>query len=240
VLVVDNAERLGGLAIVKAIDPQANVFVGNHPGYMDMRTGNWSDGSPEHALLALGGHELLGYYGIHLIGHHPVMMSLDKTIGVQAAIEKSLLAMLWGLMGATGICCCGSMLYAYSLAQMVIDNEMAGMVNRILEGFEINEETTAYDVIREVGVGGVYLNHPHTAKTAREAYWAPQIFDRHNLEEWRSLGEKSAIDLAREKAREILAQHHPHPLSEDTVKAMDELLLEARSELAPLSAAAGS
>ncbi len=231
ILALDNAERLAGLTAVTLISPRTEIFIGNHPGYMDLRTGNFSDGSPEHALLALGGHELLTYYGVHLSGHHPVLMTLAKTIGVQAAAEKSALAMLWGLMGATGVCCSGSHLYSYSLAQMVIDNEIAGMVNRILEGFEINEETLALDVIKEVGVGGVFLTHPHTAIESRRNFWASELFDRNTYDSWLARGGRDIIEIATEKARAILATHHPRPLSDEQMAAMEDICERAKAEI---------
>ena len=52
---------------------------------------------------------------------------------------------------------------AWSPLQAVIDNDSANIIGRYIEGFEINGETTALDLIREVGPSpGSYLGKKHT------------------------------------------------------------------------------
>ena len=44
-------------------------------------------------------------------------------------------------------------------------------------------------------------------------------------------GAKSEMDLTREKAKEILKTHHPQPLDKETLKAMDDVIAEAKKKL---------
>ena len=39
---------------------------------------------------------------------------------------------------------------------------MGGILKRINQGVTVNDETLAFDVIKEVGPGGTYLVHDHT------------------------------------------------------------------------------
>ena len=119
----------------------------------------------------------------------------------------------------------------FSFEQAVIDDEIAGMVSRILQGFDIKEAILALDVIEEVGVGGEYLTHPHTLANAWKVYWPPKLFDREIYGVWEQRGAKEALDVTRGGVREILTTHYPKPLDDDTEKAMDEVIEEAKAKL---------
>ncbi len=55
---------------------------------------------------------------------------------------------------------------AGSLEQLIVDNEMAAYVERVLRGFSVDEDTLALDVIRQVSIGGsltaFFLTSPGT------------------------------------------------------------------------------
>src|SRR5512137_2674247 len=54
-----------------------------------------------------------------------------------------------------------------SMAQMVIDAVNWEDFRAYMRNFSVTESTAALDLIREVGPGGSFLNHPHTAKHFR-------------------------------------------------------------------------
>ena len=58
-IAIENAERLAGLCIVKAIDPATPVFFGNHPYQLDLATADIASGSPEQTLMPFLGQKLL-------------------------------------------------------------------------------------------------------------------------------------------------------------------------------------
>ena len=51
-----------------------------------------------------------------------------------------------------------------SLAMLMLQHEMIGYIERILRGFEVNTDTLAVDVIREVGHDGTFLDAMHTVR----------------------------------------------------------------------------
>ena len=50
----------------------------------------------------------------------------------------------------------------FDLAQLVLDNEMAGMVKHAVNGIPVTDETLAVDVIRDVGILNDFLGHEDT------------------------------------------------------------------------------
>ena len=103
-----------------------------------------------------------------------------------------------------------------------MDCEIFGIICKMMEGIEVNEETLALDVIREVGPGGNFLTEKHTKKHMREL-WLNTLMDRRPL----SVGEgkrDGARDWARERARNILSTHQPEPLDSKLSEELQRII----------------
>ncbi len=114
--------------------------------------------------------------------------------------------------------------------QLVMDNEFAKMIKRVVKGIPVNDETLAVDVIHEVGVGKDFLSHEHTFKHMREQS-QPELIDRTMREDWEAAGEKDLYQRSLEKARHILETHKPDPLPENVLKDIRAIVEEAEAEL---------
>jgi trimethylamine--corrinoid protein Co-methyltransferase len=66
----------------------------------------------------------------------------------------------------------------------VIDNEIIGMINRILSGISVNEDTLGFDVIEKVGPGGNYVMEDHTIEHMKEEFFYPDLGVRCNFDIW--------------------------------------------------------
>ena len=106
---------------------------------------------------------------------------------------------------------------------VVMVDEIAGMIRRLMRGITVNEETLARDVIREVGPGGNFLGEEHTVRHFREEHWFPTLLDRNNYTEWRAAGAKTMGQRVSEKVRHILETHRPDPLPEDVRTRLREI-----------------
>jgi trimethylamine--corrinoid protein Co-methyltransferase len=85
-----------------------------------------------------------------------------------------------------------------------MDNEIIGMVMRAVEGIAVNDETLAFDVLKEVGPGGHFVSNRHTRRHMRSEQYQPQLSDRENRDVWMKSGAKDACARAAHKAREVL------------------------------------
>jgi trimethylamine--corrinoid protein Co-methyltransferase len=59
----------------------------------------------------------------------------------------------------------------------------------------------------------------------------PELIDRSSYDEWRKNGEKSLVDKAREKVKNILKEHSVPPLDKDIQKELDKIIKRAEKEL---------
>jgi trimethylamine--corrinoid protein Co-methyltransferase len=107
-----------------------------------------------------------------------------------------------------------------SYEKYILDNEMIGIVKRILEGIKVNEETLAVKIIDRVGPGGHYLTQKHTLDWIEKEHFFPSVFDRMKYEDWMREGAKDARTLAKERVNKILDEHIPEPMDEDIEKEL--------------------
>jgi trimethylamine--corrinoid protein Co-methyltransferase len=117
-----------------------------------------------------------------------------------------------------------------SLEQLVVSDEVIGMVRRIVGGIEISEETMALSLIEEIGPGGNFLSHKHTLKHIRDEIHLAKLFDRTAENTWTKAGRRAVYQVAREKAEKILKEHYPQPLPKNTQARLLEILRQVERE----------
>jgi trimethylamine--corrinoid protein Co-methyltransferase len=78
----------------------------------------------------------------------------------------------------------------------------------------------------EVGHEGHFMGKKHTLDHFRQM-WQPMVTDGQPYKTWKASGSKSAVDHAREMAKEILRTHQPEPLAEDLTRDLRALVTEA-------------
>lgn len=138
------------------------------------------------------------------------------------------------LAGATGVGTLGHLENAltFSFQQLVIDDAIAGYIRRMLTGFAVNAETLAFDVIQEVGIGGNYLTHPHTAENYRKEFLLSDLVERLPWAAREAQPSRGMEARAADKARRLLSQDRPKPLDAAQEREIDAIVAAASRELA--------
>lgn len=221
-LVQQNAEVLAGIMVSELANPGTPVLYGTVSAVLDMRTGATALGGPEVSLFNIATGQLGRYYNLPRRGTGGNTDS--KVVDVQAGLEGAMSTLMAAMAGMNFIydvagCLEGTITISYE--KIVIDNEIAGMVTRILEGIEVNDETLAVDEICRVGPSASFLGTPMTMKMFRKEHFIPSILDRKSRDSWQKDGEKDLAKVAREKARWILKEHHVEPLDKDIQAEID-------------------
>ena len=138
----------------------------------------------------------------------PALASDAKRPGIQAAFEKALKGLTVAsatpdlMTGGIGVLEGAGLM---SLPQIVIDDEVAQMIARILRGPEITREAIMPEVIDRVGHSGNYLVEKETRRRLRAGeVFMPTIADRQSYEHWQASG-SDEVETAKARVREILA-----------------------------------
>ena len=205
------AETLACMAVMNLVKPGSAINFGMWPFISDLRTGAFSGGSGEEALVMAATAQLCNHYGF--ITSMASGMTDSKTMDAQAGYEKAITTTALALAGAnmvsayTGIV--GSLI-GQSFEGMVIDNDMLGNIQRLLRGIEVNEETLSYETIKDTVSGaGHYLGNPQTLELMQTEYLYPEVADRRTPGEWEVTGKQDVYELAHGKVKEILGSHYP-------------------------------
>jgi trimethylamine--corrinoid protein Co-methyltransferase len=103
----------------------------------------------------------------------------------------------------------------FSFEQLIIDNEMAAMVKRVVQGINVNDDTLAVELIKEVGSGKDFLAQKHTREYMGSEQSKAKLIDRRMRGAWQKRGGKDLAEAAREEAQRILKNHKPVPLPSD-------------------------
>jgi len=224
-LVVNHAETLAVICMLEAHEPGAPAIYGSVLSGMDPKTGAYMGSSPESDLLAVGSIEMAKY--LHLPDSVGGFGSTAKVPGVQASLEHAMAAMVCAEYGGEVVNGlgepAGSTLLSYE--QILLDHEITAMVIRIYQGFDVNEDELAVDLIEKVGIGGSYLAHRHTLDRMRGIF-VPMLWDTSPYDSWVAKGKKDPMTVAREKTDWILKNHMPEPLPKATSARLDQLVRE--------------
>lgn len=222
------AETMAGVTLAHLVRPGIPILWGNISSISDMRTGLLASGAAELGLINAAFNQMAKFYRVPT--YSTGGMSDSKMSDTQAGVEKALQALTVALAGgnyihdAAGLleCCLQA-----SYEQYVIDNEMLGMISRILEGIRVTPETLSFDAIKEVGPRKNFMGLRHTLNHIKSEHYLPRLFDRTTYETWEARGAKDIREVAREKAREILATHKPEPLPKEVQKELESIIKEA-------------
>ena len=205
------AETLASLAVVNLINPGNAFMMGHWPFISDLRTGAFTGGSGEQALVGAAVTQLCNYLG--LPSSTAACMSDSKLPDGQAGYEKGITATLVAHAGCNYIAESFGMLgslMACSYEAMVLDNDMVGNVMRTLRGIEVDDETLSIEEIRKTVFGaGHYLGSAATLARMETEYLYPTLADRQSYGAWEQQGSHDAFESAHQRARKLLSGHYP-------------------------------
>jgi len=212
-----NAEILSGLVIHQLKSRGAPFIAGGGAPPMDMRTMVCSYGAPERDLTCTSLVAMARYYDL------PVFTTAGcsdaQVFDQQAGLEMGFNLLISGLAGGNLIHDIGYLGIGMtaSLEAIALCNDGIGMVRRLLRGIDVNDSTLALDVIEEVGPGGNFIAEEHTAENCRSMIWTPELLNRIDYDNWKSIGATTYGERANQKVRDILDNHKIPQLPESLV-----------------------
>jgi len=225
-LALANAESLAGVLIAQLKCEGAPVVSGGGILGLDMRSMTASYSSPEFMLTTAAIAEMAQYYGLPAWGY--AGCSDAKTFDGQAAADTAEWVLMAALSGSNLVHDVGFLESGLtsSFDQLVFADEAIGKCARLVGGIEVDEESLAVGVTSEVGAGGHFLAHRHTAAHFREN-WSPGLEDRLNHDSWVSRGSLTMADRVNAKVLQLLETHEPQPLSGDVDAELSKVVEDA-------------
>ncbi len=213
-----HAEALAGVALVQVLAPGARVLYGAVPTIMDLRRMDFTMGSVEMAMMNASAVQLAKLYNLPVYASAGVTES--KRPDIQAGFEKTASCLTVALTGADYIHLAAGMLdsaNSISYEQYIIDNEILGMINRILSGIKVDEDTMAFEVVESVGPGGNFVTEDHTVSHMMDEFFYPDLSVRSNFDIWEDRGRPSMLSRANARVQELFEEREDGLLDLDTI-----------------------
>lgn len=226
-VVQHTAEGLSGVVLAQLTNPGAPVIYGGSPSPFEMRFLTTPMGAIETMLIDCAYVQMGKFYGLPT--HAYLGLSDSKIIDTQAGFESGIGLILGALAGINVISAPGMMDFesCQSIEKLVIDNDICGMALRLIKGIQVDNETLAVDLIKNVGPGKQFLTTEHTRKWFRAEHFIPStVVDRLSRERWEKEGSKNAFERAHSLVKKILSEHTPEQLPADVEKELNAKMLE--------------
>jgi trimethylamine--corrinoid protein Co-methyltransferase len=227
-LALQNAEVLAGIVLAQLVREGTPVILGGVSSNAEMRNGTLSIGSPEMAMNTAATAQMARYYKLPVRSGGAVCDA--KSPDSQASYESMMSLLMARVCGINFVLHTAGILESYncmSYEKFVIDDEMCGMVKRIKRGYEVNPDTLAFDVVREVGPGGHFLDKDHTFDHFRTEFYQPQLSNRDDYVSWQAKGSPYSMETANRKYKEILETYQapelPADVDKDLLKFIEKL-----------------
>lgn len=202
------AETLAGVAMAQLVRPGTPCILGCFFTGVDMRSGGPSLGLPESVLTTLAGAQVARRYGLPLRGGGGLCSGI--ALDAQAATETA--NSLWATYLANADLVVhsagwleGGLVASYE--KLVVDLEVIRMLERIRAGLVVDEASLAFDVLAEVGPGGLFLAHEHTLERFRSDVFMSPLFRSQAYPTWEKLGSPETPELATAEWQRLLASY---------------------------------
>ena len=225
-LVENNAEVLGGIVLSQLARKGAPNLYGSCTTNFDFHSNSAPFGSPEATLISSCVAQLVNFYGVPSIVAGCV--SDSKYPDVQSGHETTMNTIMPTLSGAGNLTGAGmiELGMSHSFEQLIIDNDLFGVVRRLEDGVVVNAETMMIDEIIATGPTGDYVSHPSTLEYFGSVS-NPEIVDHCMYDEWMSMGALDAMANANDRVVDIMNNHQVAPVDPDIRRDIDAIIKAA-------------
>jgi trimethylamine--corrinoid protein Co-methyltransferase len=223
--VMNNTEILAAIVAVQLAVPGAKIIHAGGPTALDMRSGSYFAAVPESILLRAVQAQLAAFYGLPAgLGYGGTKAKEPEP---QSAWENTFTMALELFSGADFIFGAGLLdgSQIHALEQLVIDDEVFGMVTRLLRGVTVDDEHLAVDLIKKMAFKGDYLFDSHTRAHVHDL-WRARLGETGTHDAWRAAGSPSTVQRARARVDELLAAE-PVGFADDLGREFDQIIAAA-------------
>lgn len=224
---LQNAEVLASIVLAQLVAPGLPIIYCGRLAAVDMRTALPTWGSPEIGMMSAATVQIAHYY--HLPVNVYGLCGSGNAIDIQSGYERAINALLPALAGADELSGVGEMSGGtFSCpAQMVIDDEIFSMIQRVRRGLTVDQETLALDITARVmnDPARMYLGQQHTAAHMRNELWMRTLgLQGVDWQTWENAGRETVVERAQAKARQISENHTVPPLPDDQSRELARIL----------------
>lgn len=223
-LVMGDAEVISAMTLLQLAFPGAPVFHAVFTSLMDPRTGGYISEvpTPSYIMAKQLAHAwkvpCLG--GARVSGDAPV---LGWQSGFEVGLGSGMIALAGGeICGLLGLVASATTLYP---EEVILDHDSIYHVYEMVSNKGFDEMDAALAVIEDVGPKNHFLAQKHTRKHIRD-FRLPVLLRQKGPDNQT----RDPREVALEQFKHLDLMHHPEPLPDEVIKALDEIVASAEVE----------
>jgi trimethylamine--corrinoid protein Co-methyltransferase len=224
-LIQHTAETLSGVVMSQLANPGCPVLYGGSPAAFDIRYETTPMGAVETQMIDCAYTEIGKFLDIPTQAY--IALSDAKALDAQAGLETSMGATLAALAGINSVSGPGMLDFerCISMEKLVVDNEICGLVQRLVRGVEPRDDFPAGPLFEELVREGHLLIADHTRRHLKSEHHFPgPVIERANLPRWQSEGETTLGERASREVTKHLAAYEPSRLRDDAKRQLVQLM----------------
>lgn len=228
-----HAEVLAFACVAYLFNPECVLIHGARPFFVNMKSAQNILGLPETGIGSSLASQLACHIGMMTDVYGIACTSC--TTDAQLGYEKMINGLLPALGGGTIITGFGSTasLMCCSLNQLVIDDEIMGMIKKATKPLEFDdEEDFGFEAISEVVANDeTFMEQDHTIEHLRTEVFTPSIGFDSVWADWERQGTPDFVKRAGDRVEELLAKDEPIEIDPELLAKVDDLIKRAEEEL---------
>jgi trimethylamine--corrinoid protein Co-methyltransferase len=229
-LIQHTAETLSGIVISQLANAGTPILYGGSPAVFDVRYETTPMGAIETMMIDCSYNEIGKYLGIPTQAY--ISLTDAKQLDVQAGFETGMGAVLASAAGINNMSGPGMIDFesCISLEKLVIDNEICGMMLRMVRGIEPKEDFPSVPRFEELLKEEHLLISKHTRKYLKEEIYFPgPVINRANNARWIEEGASTMEERAHNELNKLLRSYNPSSLPEELKMELINIMeLEAK------------
>lgn len=224
-LTMHNTEVLSGVVLSQLVRSGTPVIYGSSWTTFDMKYTAAIIGSPETSMLRVAGCQMARYYNMpsHTTAPnsdsnaHDEQNSWEKTISNMCAICGGNDLVMNSGMFATGL--------TISLEQLVLDDEINGIIRRLHSGIQVDKNTIGVQVINSVGPKGSFLMEEHTMDYLYSGEFREvKVSNTNNYDNWMTEGGPTVEKNASKLVENYLREGNGKILNIEIIRKLNEII----------------
>ncbi|TGE38051.1 hypothetical protein E4K67_08665 [Desulfosporosinus fructosivorans] len=154
------------------------------------------------------------------------------TMDAQSGFEQASLSHMVALAGASVLGGAGQLETAKAInpLQLIIDNDVFGMVKELKAGAVVDEEAVDWADLAVLGDHEGFVDKKHTFKHFRDGY-KTKIFSRDTRTLWVEKGSKDLVARAKDRYQVLKENYVPNNLSKEVIQQVEAIVKRADKEL---------
>lgn len=224
-LVQHTAETISGIVISQLARQGAPILYGGSPAIFDIRYETTPMGAIETMIIDCAYNEIGKFLGFPTQSY--ISLSDAKELDAQAGLESGMGALLGALAGINNISGPGMLDFesCHSTEKLILDNEICGMVYRLLNGIEYRNDFPILPLFEELMKEKHLLISKHTRQFLKqEIHYPGTTIDRANRSRWESEGGLSLLQRARMEKEKLIKSYTPPNLPIEIISELTKMM----------------